>query len=122
MVELTGQKWDPERHKSPPPSAETIESLVGRSLEWWNKHIACELEKSKTVLVVSHGELISEFLDVLADDYGYQMTFDLPDKDWWYGKRWQIRNASISTVTIDQEGRGTLISCGDISHLEISGE
>ncbi|KAL0565849.1 hypothetical protein V5O48_016169 [Marasmius crinis-equi] len=108
------------------PSAEAVEVMQERTMNWWDTDVLGltkrpvpsldlpnhlnekEKEKQHHVLVVSHGGFIGSVVRRLI---GTGRVSGARPQDW------KCFNTSITTIDVDESGRGTLVKYADIGHM-----
>ncbi|ESK90189.1 phosphoglycerate mutase [Moniliophthora roreri MCA 2997] len=116
-------------------AAEAAEAFIDRTLKAWDDHIVPLVSKPipttclvsgvqgedyvtkevqpdrHEVLVVSHGGFIGALVQNLL------LTKRIVPLNESTARSWKCYNASITTIDLDEDGKGRLLKYGDISHL-----
>jgi 2,3-bisphosphoglycerate-dependent phosphoglycerate mutase len=105
-------------------TAESVETFSRRTEAWWDKEIVNKLtvaleqpiESTRAplqILLVSHGGFISSLVKILISS-GRVRPPDEPITNW------TCFNVSITTIELEQTGKGQVVKYSDISHLDSS--
>jgi len=115
--ELEGQKLAFVRTQKPPASAESVNNVISRALQWWDEEVltlvpATPTRATTTVLMVSHGALINTLLLTgLIQMRGYRRTAEV--------KRGTLYNTAVCILDVAgrKDGEGELVTYANVAHL-----
>jgi len=112
-----GKKLDDAANLAPP--SETAAAFAKRVIGWWNKQILGttlskngSIDKVLTLVVTTHGGVITTLVKQLIGSRKAQCGQDVVIA--------KCFNASVTLIEVGEDGKGTVLQYGDISHL--SGE
>ena len=97
--------WTSDRRNNAPPNGESLQQAANRIQSWLDQVVKTYPAQTDTILVVTHGAIISIFLCLI-------MNMDL--NRYW---QWRIDNCSVSIVDLYHKG-GILSLFNNTSHLE----
>jgi broad specificity phosphatase PhoE len=93
-------------------SKEAVRNRVG---SFWNTELVPLCATEAIVLIVSHGGIIARLNEYLkTENYTIRESVLKEMSDSW---SWEVRNCSISEVSLDAQGSGEIIRAGDCEHL-----